>query len=182
MPQGWNGPAFLEWCDEAGQRREEYWPRWDPWPVLIERFEAAVAREPSMPTWQDEVRALELDDAARRSVEKRRVNLMEYQEATEEVGFKGTMTLAGCGLFWVVLLLVIASVWLPRLGWVVLPLLVVFAAIQLLRWLIPAKATPPPPRGEQEARSASEKASPGAGQSSETAITRSPGGSGGPGA
>jgi predicted dehydrogenase len=141
--QGWNGPAFLQWRDEDGLRREEYWERWDPWPELLAQFEHTVAKQPAELTWQDEVRALELDDAARRSVERRRVNLMEYQEASEEVGFKGTMTLLGCGLFWIVLGLLIASRWVPWLGWVILPLLVMFAAMQLLRWLIPGRAVSP---------------------------------------
>jgi predicted dehydrogenase len=148
FPQGWNGPAFLEWCDQSGQRREEYWERWDPWPALVAQLEAAVAGQPATPTWQDEVRALELDDAARRSVERRRVNLMEYQEASEEVGFKGTMTLLGCGVLWAVLLLLIASIWLPRLRWLILPLLLLFAVLQLLRWVIPAR---PGPEAAEEA-------------------------------
>jgi predicted dehydrogenase len=90
-------------------------------------------------TWQDEVRALELDDAARRSAERRRAHALEYQEASEEVGFKGTMTLVGCALLWGVLVLVIASRWVPRLGWLVLPLLVVFIVLQFLRYAIPRK-------------------------------------------
>jgi predicted dehydrogenase len=143
FPQGWNGPAFLQWRNQPGQRREEYFERFDPWPALIEAVERAVARQPAALAWQDEVRALELDDAARRSVEKRRVNLMEYQDASEEVGFKGTMTLVGCGMLWAVLGLLIASRWVPWLGWFILPLLVVFAALQLLRWLIPARPASP---------------------------------------
>ena len=151
FPQGWNGPAFLEWRDETSGRREEYFERWDPWPALLAQFELAVARQQATPTWQDEVRALELDDAARRSVERRRVNLMEYQEASEEVGFKGTMTLVGCGVLWAVLFLLIGAVWVPRLGWLILPLLLGFAGLQLLRWLIPAKSAPGP--GEDQPRS-----------------------------
>jgi predicted dehydrogenase len=143
FPQGWNGPAFLEWSDETGQAREEYWPRWDPWPGLVEAFEAAVRREEAAPTWQDEVRSLELDDAARRSAERRRVNLMEYQEASEEVGFKGTMTLVGCGMLWAVLALLIASRWVPWMGWLILPLLLVFIGLQLLRYVIPQEDKAP---------------------------------------
>lgn len=135
FPQGWNGPAFL--LDAEG--REEYWPRWDPWPGMIAAFEATLAGQPAAISWQDEVRMLELDDAARRSVEKRRVHLMEYQEASEEVGFKGTMALAGCGLLWAVLLLVIASVWVPWVGWFILPLLLGFIGLQLFRYVIPGK-------------------------------------------
>jgi predicted dehydrogenase len=136
FPQGWNGPAILQWRDETGTH-EQYWERWDAWPALVEAFEAALRKEPSGPAWQDEVRALELDDAARRSVERRRVNLMDYQQASEEVGFKGTMTLVGCATLWIVLLLLIVSRWAPWVGWLILPLLVVFIGMQVLRWVIP---------------------------------------------
>jgi hypothetical protein len=97
---------------------------------------------PSVPLrldWQDAVRALELDDAARRSVERRRTSLLEYPEASEEVSFKGTMTLVGCGLLWAVPLLLIVSRWVPQLGWLILPLLVVFIGLQLLRYVIPSR-------------------------------------------
>jgi hypothetical protein len=86
-------------------------------------------------TWQDEVRCLELDDAARRSVERRRASTLDYQVASEEVGFKGTMTLVGCGLLWAILLLAILSVWVPRLGWAVGPLLVLFLLLQVLLYV-----------------------------------------------
>src|SRR5262249_40314352 len=129
LPQGWHGMAFLN-----GPGGEESWPRWDPWPAVVEAFERAAAGQPAAVSWQDEVRLLEVDDGARRSVEKRRVHRMEYQEASEEVGFKGTMALAGCGLLWAVLLLAIGSAWEPRLGWLILPLLLVFVALQVLRW------------------------------------------------
>jgi hypothetical protein len=88
-------------------------------------------------SWQDVVRSQELDDAVRRSVHYRRVSALEYPEASEEVGFKGTMTLVGCGLLWVLLLLVILSAWQPWLGWAVAPVLVIFLCLQLLRWVIP---------------------------------------------
>src|SRR5262245_9851923 len=84
FPQGGDGPAFLAWRDDAGEEHEESWPRWDPWPAVVEAFEAGGT---GGLTWQDEVRALELDDAARTSVGRRRAERMEYQEASEEVGF-----------------------------------------------------------------------------------------------
>jgi hypothetical protein len=83
-----------------------------------------------------------LDDAARRSVERRRASALEYPEASEEVGFKGTMTLVGCGLLWGALLLLVLSAWYPRLGWLVLPVLVLFLGLQLLRWIIPPNRPP----------------------------------------
>jgi len=157
FPKGWNGPAILDWRDPDGDSHEEYWERWDPWPVLIERFEQMVSGVASAPreaitrgadatplaegtrrlSCQDAIRALELDDAARRGVEKRRASVLEYPEATEEVGFKGTMTLVGCSLLWSVLLLLILSVWWPKLGFLIVPLIVVFLGLQFLRYLVP---------------------------------------------
>ena len=116
---------------------EESWDAWDPWPGLVERFEAAVAGAPGSPSWLDAVRGLELDDAARRGVERRRSSVLEYQEASEEVGFKGTMTLVGCGLIWFVLFLLLLSYWYPPIRWLIAGLLVVFLGLQFLRYLIP---------------------------------------------
>ena len=119
-------------------------PGWSPWPALVEVFEAATSppttgKRPALAvTWQDEVRALELDEAARRSVERRRASTLDYQEVSEEVGFKGTMTLVGCGLLWGLLLLLVLAAWDKRFLWLVVPTLVIFLGLQLLRWLIPA--------------------------------------------
>jgi hypothetical protein len=181
FPQGWPGPARLTWQDESGQVCAESWETWNPWPALVEAFEASLlAQRPARPayagagrfprgststavaegppdraaelpatascpllTWQDEVRGLELDDAARRSVERRRASTLEYQEATEEAGFKGTMTLVGCGLLWGGLVLLILSIWVPWLGWGILPVLASFLALQLLRWAVPPREAPP---------------------------------------
>jgi hypothetical protein len=128
----------------------------DDWRELVGRFETAVERLKTTPravpgsgpavdlsdglSWQDEIRALELDDAARRSIERRRSYTLEYQEVSEDVGFKGTMTLVGCGLLWFIPVLLVLSVWFPRLGWLIVPVLFVFLGLQLLRWLVP---TPP---------------------------------------
>jgi predicted dehydrogenase len=143
FPVGPAGPAFLTWRDVNGEWKEEWWEPFDPWPSLVEQFEAAVAGRapPAAPvlSWQDEVRCLELDDAARRGVEKRRASTLDYQEANEEVGFKGTMTLAGCGLLWAVFLLLIVSRFVPLVGWLMFPLLVIFLGLQLLRFVIPRK-------------------------------------------
>jgi len=173
FPQGWPGPARLTWRDAGGTAHEETWETWNPWPVLVEIFESALAachviHEPApsrelasvtsqqfstapMPrfamapsragvlTWQDAIRCLELDDAARRSVERRRASTLDYQEATEEAGFKGTMTLVGCGLLWGSLVLLILSRWLPWLGWAIAPVFAVFLTLQLFRWIVPKK-------------------------------------------
>jgi hypothetical protein len=126
------------------------------WAALVVRFDVAIQRVKATPraapgagpsfdlgdglSWQDEIRALELDDAARRSIERRRAYTLEYQEASEDVGFKGTMTLVGCALIWLIPLLLVVSAWFPLLGWVIIPVLLGFLGLQLLRWLVP---TPP---------------------------------------
>ena len=95
--QGWPGPARLTWRDASGNPRQEAWEAVDPWTAMVELFEQTLAAASPAPLgWQDEVRCLELDDAARRSVERRRACTLDFQEVSEEVGFKGTMTLAGC--------------------------------------------------------------------------------------
>jgi predicted dehydrogenase len=90
-------------------------------------------------SWQDAIRSLELDDAVRRSVARRRASTLEYQEATEEAGFKGTMTLVGCALLWGSLVLLILSRWQPWLGWIIAPVFGLFLFLQLLRWAVPKK-------------------------------------------
>jgi len=136
---GWPGPALLQWEDRAGQQRHESWDKLDPWPALIEVFEATVAHPtaPAALSWQTAVRSLELNEAVRRSLQRRRVSTLEYPEATEEVGFKGTMTLVGCALLWAVLLLLVFSYWFPWLRWGIVPALVLFMGMQFLRWLVP---------------------------------------------
>ncbi len=127
----------------------------DDWRRLVVRFETAVARlratpravpgagpatEPAIegPTWLDEIRDAELDDAVRRSLERHRAVTLDYQIASEDVGFKGTMTLVGCGLLWLIPVLLIVSVWLPYIGWLIVPALLGFLLFQLLRWFVPA--------------------------------------------
>jgi predicted dehydrogenase len=158
FPSGWPGPSRLRRRNADGREYEEAYGAWDPWPPLVEVFEPALAardgnRAPTAAgrrvTWEDEIRSLELDDAARRSVERRRVSPLEYPEATEEVGFKGTMTLVGCGVLWACLLLLVLSSWVPWLGWAIGPVLVVFLGLQLLRWAIPRKKGRAPARPGQ---------------------------------
>jgi hypothetical protein len=119
------------------------------WQDLIRRFETSLERLKSAPraspgaglslnlrddlSWYDEVRALELNDAARRSIERRRAYTLDFQEATEDIGFKGTMTLVGCALLWLAPAVLLLSAWIPWLGWLIAPVLLVFLALQLLK-------------------------------------------------
>jgi predicted dehydrogenase len=152
LENGWHSPARLSWSDTAGRTHEERWETWNPWTLAVTAFESALAAPTTealetaadrYPQWQDALRCLELDDAVRRSVRYRRVSTLEYPEGTEEVGFKGTMTLVGCGLLWVILFLAILASWVPWLGWLVVPALVFFLGLQALRWFVPREPTPP---------------------------------------
>lgn len=142
------------WRHEASVRPED-------WAELVDRFGSAVARMRGTPraapgagpaadagpgpSWLDEIRAAELDDATRRSIERRRAVTLDYQEANEDVGFKGTMTLVGCGLIWLIPLFLLLSVWLPHVGWLIIPVLLGFLLLQLLRWFVPGPANPTQP-------------------------------------
>lgn len=145
FPEGFPGASFLTYVDDQGEARQERWEAFDPWEALVEEFERRLAqrRGPGLLSWQDAIRGLELDDAARRSLERRRPSTLDFQEATEEAGFKGTMTLVGCSMIWLSLVLLILSVWVPWLGYVIIPVFGIFLALQLLRWVVPGA-------GEQE--------------------------------
>jgi hypothetical protein len=165
FPEGWPGPATFRCRDERGQPQQQDWENWNPWPHLVEAFEAtlearapaSVGDEPAGATpapaaisWRDEVRCLELDDAARRSIERRRSSVLEYQEAVEEASFKGTMTLVGCGLLWASLALLLLSIWVPYLGWLIVPLIVFFLSLQFLRWFVAPPAQRAKPSASRE--------------------------------
>jgi hypothetical protein len=42
-------------------------------------------------------------------------------------------------MLWISLLLLILSRWVPWLGYLIVPVFLVFLVLQLLRWIIPAK-------------------------------------------
>src|SRR5262249_7467499 len=147
--------ARLRWWIKDQVVEERTWDSIDRWRPLVTVFDAAIEEwrrspvisppgsepdrksSPLYPSWQDEIRILEIEDAVRRSISHHRSISLEFPEATEEAGFKGTMTLVGCGLLWGLILLLVLSRWFPWLGWVFIPLIIVFLALQLLRWIVP---------------------------------------------
>jgi predicted dehydrogenase len=147
---GWPAPAQLHWKNDQGETGSERWAQVEVWSGVVEEFERRlgqplkqhVAGSPPPPeerssqlSWQTETRCLELDDATRRSVERRRAILLEYPEASEEVGFKGTMTLVGCVVLWGVLGVFMLSLVVPWLQWTIVPILLIFLGMQSFRWL-----------------------------------------------
>lgn len=83
--------------------------------------------------WTDETRALELDDAVRRSLTYHRAYTLDLQQVNEEANFKGSMTLVGCGLMWAILVLLPLMAFVPWLGYVVVGAVAAFLAVQVLR-------------------------------------------------
>lgn len=149
FPGCWDGPVYLNWVDSHGESRQESWETWDPWQDYLARVDSSLP--PALPSesnsrhqesgftffrWEDCIRAMELDDAVRYSLQKRRTVQIEYPEATEETGFKGTMVLVGCSVMWMALVLLILSQWVPGLGYVTAVLLVLFLLLQGLRYLV----------------------------------------------
>ncbi len=154
FPDGWPGPARLRGPVETLE-----YPTFDPWPGVAQMWDSALAALPvpkpgQLPaqstsacltsptprlTWLDEIRGLELDDNVRRSLRYRRAYLLDLQEASEEASFKGTMTLVGCSLIWIMLLWLILAVWLPWMAWLILPTLAIFLGLQFLGYAVPAK-------------------------------------------
>jgi predicted dehydrogenase len=155
FPAGSQGPARFEVREPDAAPHVEEWPAWDPWPEMVRVFETAVEASPrradTRVKWQDCVRALELDDAARRSVERRRATTLDFQEVSESVGFKGTMTLVGCAMLWGLLLLLFVGNWYRPALWAIPVLLGTFLALQFLRWFAAAAPEPTAPADEDAA-------------------------------
>ncbi|HLW67240.1 MAG TPA: hypothetical protein VKS79_18140, partial [Gemmataceae bacterium] len=109
--------------------------RWSQLAQVIDSSLAGVSSSLSL-NWQDEIRCLELDEALRRSIEKRRSSSMEYAEVSEEVSARGTITLIGCGMIWLMLLIFGLSIWLPWIRWLVVPMLIGFLVLLGARWVV----------------------------------------------
>lgn len=162
FPEGWPGPSTLEYPQADGTVLTESWPPYAPWPDLLEAFDAAVQQlgrhrpgepsesrsmtaEPPRLGWEDEVRALELDDAVRRSILMRRSSELDELDVGEEVNFKSTMTLVGCSLIWASIAVLVLSIWIPWAAWIIAPAFLVYLGLQLLRWIVPASEKGPSP-------------------------------------
>jgi len=135
----------LSWnCDAGPMETLEF----APWGVLAEELDSQLAGRPPRFSWQDAIRWHELDEALRRSIEKRRTETLDYQEVSADAGSKGTITLIGCAMLWIVVLIFAISIWVPWVRWAVVPMLLGFLALVLIRTL--GKGEPPKARSERE--------------------------------
>jgi xanthosine utilization system XapX-like protein len=122
--------------------RSQEWANWSEGDAIADAFAGQLAGHEPPLAWQDATRCLELCEAVQRSVKRRRVVPLHYEEFTEASNFKGTMAALGCGvLVLVVGVLVALLAFRVPLRWpvllVILPLLAIFLGLQLLRWLVP---------------------------------------------
>ena len=117
----------------------------DPGTALVEGDDVSWTSSSPRLGWTDAIRAIELDDAVRRSLRYRRAYQMDLQDASEEGNFKGTMTLVGCSMLWLAIGLLFASIWMPQLGYVIFPAMGIFLVLQLLRWVVPRRGGPDKP-------------------------------------
>lgn len=116
--------------DQTEPTRDQVWLQ-----LAGELLASIQTGKPWRVTWQDEIRVCEWADALHRSLTKRRISTLDYQEINEEVGSKGTLTLIGCGMVWVMLLLAFLAIWQPLVLWGVLPLIGLFLALVIMNWL-----------------------------------------------
>jgi len=117
----------------------------DPGTALVEGDESSWTSPSPRLGWTDAIRAIELDDAVRRSLRYRRAYQMDLAEANEETNFKGTMTLVGCAIFWLTIPLLALAAYYPPFAYVLFAVICLFIVLQLLRWVIPKRGGPEGP-------------------------------------
>jgi predicted dehydrogenase len=105
------------------------------WRPFVEEYESQRSGGQPKLSWQDAVRHHELSDAMKRSLEKRRTESLDNQEVSAESASKGTLTLIGCGMIWLIVLIFGISIWVPWIRWAVVPILIGFLGLVLVRAL-----------------------------------------------
>lgn len=138
-PAGWFGEATME----TAQGKEV---------IACSSRKAALghqidAESPPV-TWTEATRCLELFDAAKRCVKRKRLVVLDYEAVGEVGNFKSTMAALGCGTLILIMILFFATPTFPFLKYLIIPLLAGFLLLQLLRWLAKdeAEADRPSPR------------------------------------
>ncbi len=153
------GPARLVRRVLGQEEAAEVLEPWDPRVAILAALTDALAGRPSRPDLLDGTRAMELAEAAARSLRRGRTVDLHYEEVSEAGNFKTVMTSAGCLLLLMILVLLPLALAGPALGmgwtiylaWLLPPLLVLFILMQLLRFAIKPSAPSASPTGSGEA-------------------------------
>jgi myo-inositol 2-dehydrogenase/D-chiro-inositol 1-dehydrogenase len=144
------GPSRVVSRPAAGGEHVEELAPWDPRGAILAVLAAAVTGREVHPNLLDGTRALELTEAALRSLRLGRTIDLQYEEISEASTFKTVMTSLGCLLLFVVLVALPAALIGPALGlgWTIYiayaipPLLVAFILLQVLRFAV-RRPSPP---------------------------------------
>ncbi len=127
-------PRDGEWITELGL--------WDPKDAILRVLTEAVAGRSRSPDLLDGTRAMELTEAVGRSLRRGRTIDLHYEEMSEVGNFKSVMTSIGCGLIFVILLVVPLTLvgmafgltWMRFVAYAIPPRLVIFILFQFLRF------------------------------------------------
>jgi myo-inositol 2-dehydrogenase/D-chiro-inositol 1-dehydrogenase len=128
--------------DSAGKQTVDELAAWDPWGAILDTLSAAASGRPAAPDLLDGTRAMEIAEAAVRSLERGRSIDLHFDEISEVSSFKAVMSSLGCGLVLLGVLLYIVSLIGMAMGfkaaaylaWAIVPLLVIYVLLQLLRF------------------------------------------------
>jgi myo-inositol 2-dehydrogenase/D-chiro-inositol 1-dehydrogenase len=119
-------------------------PPWDPYEAIMTvvafSLERRTASEPPSPNLLDGTRAMELSEAANRSLRRGRTVELHYESISEESTFKSVMTSTGClvflaSLFVLPLAMVGAAIglkWALYIPYLIPPALILFVMLQTL--------------------------------------------------
>jgi myo-inositol 2-dehydrogenase/D-chiro-inositol 1-dehydrogenase len=135
----------------AGASAHDQFDDLEPWDVHEAIIETVLSRlnqrdddrRPSQgPTLQDGTRAMELSEAVVRSLRRGRTIDLHYESISEESSFKSIMTSTGCMILLGALFILPLALAGPALGvngtiylaYIIPPVLVAFAVIQILRF------------------------------------------------
>jgi myo-inositol 2-dehydrogenase/D-chiro-inositol 1-dehydrogenase len=129
-------------------------PHWDPHEAILAVLASSKGRgnaeELPSPNLLDGTRAMELSEAANRSLRRGRTVEMHYESISEEANFKSVMTSTGCLIFLAMLIVLPLAMAGPPLGiawtlyipWLIPPALVLFMLLQALKLSIRRPARP----------------------------------------
>ena len=141
-------------------------PPWDPHEAIFAVLLSSLGRREEAnlpgPNLQDGTRTMELAEAAVRSLRRGRTVELHYESISEDATFKSVMTSTGCMILLAMLFVLPLSMAGPPLGlkwtlfipYFILPILVIFVVMQLLRLAVrkPAPSSPGDQARDQESR------------------------------
>jgi predicted dehydrogenase len=127
---------------------------WDPHAAILSTLTQAVASRPVHPDLLDGTRAMEVAEGVARSLRRGRTVELHYEEISEEGTFKSVMTSFGCLILLSILVVLPLALVGPALGmpwtvyvaYVIPPLLVGFALLQLFRFAARGPGQPSRPQ------------------------------------